>query len=141
MILAYLDYFFNLYYNLFGDFMFDNDIFMLILSIIYIICVFIEIKVLKRNNIDIFYKENFLLILISSTVLPLAIFSVFFGYHAIKDMSCVNKFNIVLCGYFFTFMLASLAYVIRYVKTKIYAFISPENKLSFFEFKNIYDKN
>lgn len=119
--------------------MFNDDTFMLILSITYIICVFIEIKVLKRNNIDIFYKKNFLLILISSTVFPLSIFALFFGYHAIKNISWDN--NVVFSGYFFTFILASLAYIIRYVKTKIYAFISSKNKLSFFEFKNIYDKN
>ena len=121
--------------------MFVEDMFMLILSIIYIICIFIEIKVLKRNNIDIFYKENFLLVLVSSTVFPLAIFALLFGYNAIKDMSWTNKDDVIFSGYFFTFILASLAYIIRYVKTKIYAFISRKNKLSFLEFKSIYDKN
>ena len=121
--------------------MFVEDMFMLILSIIYIICIFIEIKVLKRNNIDIFYKENFLLVLVSSTVFPLAIFALIFGYNAIKDMSWTNKDDVIFSGYFFTFILASLAYIIRYVKTKIYAFISRKNKLSFLEFKSIYDKN
>ena len=121
--------------------MFVEDMFMLILSIIYIICIFIEIKVLKRNNIDIFYKENFLLVLISSTVFPLAIFALFFGYNAIKDMSWTNKDDVIFSGYFFTFILASLAYIIRYVKTKIYAFISRKNKLSFLGFKSMYDKN
>ncbi len=114
---------------------------MLILSIIYFICIFIEIKVLKRNNIDIFYKENFLLVLISSTVFPLAIFALFFGYNAIKDMSWTNKDDVIFSGYLFTFILASLAYIIRYVKTKIYAFISRKNKLSFLGFKSMYDKN
>ena len=114
---------------------------MLILSIIYIICIFIEIKVLKRNNIDIFYKENFLLVLVSSTVFPLAIFALIFGYNAIKDMSWTNKDDVIFSGYFFTFILASLAYIIRYVKTKIYAFISRKNKLSFLGFKSMYDKN
>ena len=121
--------------------MFGEDMFMLILSIIYIICIFIEIKVLKRNNIDIFYKENFLLVLVSSTVFPLAIFALLFGYNAIKDMSWTNKDDVIFSGYFFTFIFASLAYIIRYVKTKIYAFISRKNKLSFLGFKSIYDKN
>ena len=118
--------------------MFVEDMFMLILSIIYFICIFIEIKVLKRNNIDIFYKENFLLVLISSTVFPLAIFALFFGYNAIKDMSWTNKDDVIFSGYLFTFI---LAYIIRYVKTKIYAFISRKNKLSFLGFKSMYDKN
>ena len=121
--------------------MFVEDMFILILSIIYIICIFIEIKVLKRNNIDIFYKENFLLVLVSSTVFPLAIFALLFGYNAIKDMSWTNKDDVIFSGYFFTFILASLAYIIHYVKTKIYAFISRKNKLSFLGFKSIYDKN
>lgn len=121
--------------------MFVEDMFMLILSIIYIICIFIEIKVLKRNNIDIFYKENFLLVLVSSTVFPLAIFALIFGYNAIKDMSWTNKDDVIFSAYFFTFILASLAYIIRYVKTKIYAFISRKNKLSFLGFKSMYDKN
>ncbi len=121
--------------------MFVGDIFMLILSIIYIICIFIEIKALKRNNIDIFYKENFLLILIRSTVFPLAIFALLFGFNAIKDMSWTNKDGVIFIGYFFTFILASLAYIISYVKTKIYAFISRKDKLNFLGFNSMYDKN
>lgn len=121
--------------------MFIDDIFMIILPIVYFICVFIEIKLLKKNNIDIFYKENFLLVLITSTIFPLAIFALLFGYNAIKDMSWSNKDDVIFSGYFFTFILASLAYIIHYIKSKIYAFISKRNKLSFLGFKTFYDKN
>lgn len=120
--------------------MFNDNIFMLILFIVYIMGILIELKLLKRNNIDIFYKENFLLVLINSTILPLAIFALFFGYHAIKNMSWSDKNDIIFSGYFFTFIFASLAYIIHYVKIKIYAFISKNNKLSFLVFKTIYDK-
>lgn len=121
--------------------MFIGDIFMIILSMVYIVCVYIELKVLKRNNIDIFYKENFLLILISSSVFPLAIFALFFGYNAIKDMSWSNKDDVIFSGYIFTFILASLAYIVRYIKSRIYAFISRKNKLSFLGFNTMYNKN
>lgn len=121
--------------------MFNDNTFMLILFIVYIICVFIEIKLLKRNNIDIFYKENFLLVLISSGVFPLAIFVLLFGYNAIRDIFWSNdKYDAIFIGYFFTFLLASLTYLIRYVKSKIYAFISRKNKLSFLGTKTIYDE-
>lgn len=121
--------------------MFDYDMIMIVLIIIYIICVVIEIKALKRNNIDIFYKENFLLILINAIVFPLAIFSLLFGYNAVKSISWDNKEEVLFSGYFFTFIFASLAYIIHYIKSKIYAFITRKNKLSFLNLKTIYDKN
>lgn len=115
------------------------DIFMTILFIIYIICVFIEIKLLKRNKIDIFYKQNLLLVLISSVSFPLAIFALFFGYHAIKNSTWDSKDEIAFNFYLFTFILASLTYIIHDIKRKLYAFISPNNKLSFLGFKTLYD--
>ncbi|MCI8636842.1 MAG: hypothetical protein HFJ36_03140 [Clostridia bacterium] len=121
--------------------MFDKDMLMILLIIIYIICVVIEIKALKRNNIDIFYKENFLLVLINAIVFPLAIFSLNFGYNAVKSISWNNKDEVLFSGYFFTFIFASLAYIIHYIKSKIYAFITRKNKLSFLKLKTIYDKN
>jgi len=121
--------------------MFKDTLFILILFIVYIICVLIEMKALKRNKIDIFYKENFLLVLINSTVFPLAIFALIFGYNAVKDIPWKNKDDVVLSGYFFTFVLASIAYIIHYIKSKIYAFISQRDKLSFLKFKTIYDKD
>ena len=116
------------------------DIFMAILSIIYITCVFIEVKSLKRNKIDIFYKENFLLVLITSVAFPLAIFALFFGCNVIKNLSWDDKGDIAFSGYFFTIIFASLAYIIHYIKNKIYAFTSRKDKLSFLGIKTIYGK-
>ena len=127
--------------DIISDYMFNSDMIMLVLSIVYIICVVIEIKALKRNNIDIFYKENFLLILISSMVVPLAIFALLFGYNAVKSISWNNKDDILFSGYFFTFIFASLAYIIHYLKSKIYAFIGKKDKLSFLRLKTMYSKN
>ena len=117
-----------------------EDIFIILLFIIYFICVGIEIKILKKNKIDIFYKENLLLIFLTSAVFPLSIFTLFFGCNAIKQFSLNNKENIAFSGYFFTFVFASLAYIIHYIKSKIYAFISNKNKLSFLGLKTIYDR-
>lgn len=120
--------------------MFHDNMLMLMLSMVYILCIFIEIKALKRNHIDIFYKENFLLILTNSAGFPLAIFALIFGYSTVTEILCSNH-DIMFVGYFFTFLFASFAYIIHYVKSKIYAFIAGKNKLSFLKSKTLYDRN
>lgn len=120
--------------------MFSEDILMLILFIIYVICVFIEITALKKNNINIFYKENFLLILLKSAAFPLGILALIFGCNAISNMAWKDKNDIIMGGYFFTFILASLAYIVYYIKNRIYAFIPRKSKLSFLGYKGIYYK-
>lgn len=117
-----------------------NDSLIFILFIIYILCVYTELIVLKRNNISLFYKENFILVLFSSMGFPLALLALVFGYTALNDFSWKNEDSIILGGYFFTFILAPLAYIIHYIKYKIYGFISKKDKLSFLGFKSIYDK-
>ena len=118
----------------------SETIFGAILGIIYFICVFIEIKSLKRNKINIFYKNNFLLILITSFAFPLAVLVFSYGFHNLKDVILNNEEQIGLYGLFFTYILGSLAYIVGYIRKRIYAFISPKNKLSFLGFSTIYDK-
>ena len=118
----------------------SENIFGVILGIIYFICVFIEIKSLKRYKINIFYKQNFLLVLITSFVFPLAVFIFAYGYDNLKDVILHNEENIGLYGLFLTYILGSLAYIVGYIRKRIYAFISPKNKLSFLGFSTIYDK-
>ena len=118
----------------------SENIFGAILGIIYSICVFIEIKSLKRNKINIFYKNNFLLILITSFTFPLAVLVFSYGFHNLKDVILNNEEQIGLYGLFFTYILGSLAYIVGYIRKRIYAFISPKNKLSFLGFSTIYDK-
>lgn len=108
--------------------------------VIYIVCAFIEIKLLKRNKISILYKENLLLVFIMPVTFPLAIFTLFFFCNAIKDICWTDNNDILMSGYYFTFIFASLAYIIAYIKNKIYAFIPNKNKLSIFGIKTIYDK-
>lgn len=120
-----------------------EDIFSIIpynIYIIYIICVCIEIKLLKRNKISIFYKENFLLVLIISANLPVALSALGFGCYAIKEITWIDDGSDFILCYYFTFVAAALGYITHYIKTKIYAFIRPENKLIFFETGTIYDK-
>lgn len=118
----------------------SETIFGAILGIIYFICVFIEIKPLKRNKINIFYKNNFLLILITSFAFPLAVLVFSYGFHNLKDVILNNEEQIGLYGLFFTYILGSLAYIVGYIRKRIYAFISQKNKLSFLGFSTIYDK-
>ena len=118
----------------------SENIFGAIIGITYFICVFIEIKSLKRNKINIFYKNNFFLVLITSFVFPLAVFVFSYGFHNLKDVILNNEKNIGLYGLFLTYILGALAYMIGYIRKRIYAFISPKNKLSFLGFSTIYDR-
>lgn len=118
----------------------SENIFAVILGIIYFICVFIEIKSLKRNKIDIFYKENFLLVLITSFAFPLAVFVFSYGFYNFKNVILNDTENIEFCGLFLTYILGSLAYIVGYIRKRIYAFILPKNKLSFLGFSSIYNK-
>ena len=118
----------------------SENIFGAIIGITYFICVFIEIKSLKRNKINIFYKNNFLLILITSFAFPLAVLVFSYGFHSLKDVILNNEEQIGLYGLFLTYILGSLAYIVGYIRKRIYAFISPKNKLSFLGFSTIYDK-
>ena len=118
----------------------SENIFGAIIGITYFICVFIEIKSLKRNKINIFYKNNFFLVLITSFAFPLAVFVFSYGFHNLKDVILNNEKNIGLYGLFLTYILGALAYMIGYIRKRIYAFISPKNKLSFLGFSTIYDR-
>lgn len=117
----------------------SENIFAGILGIIYLICVFIEIKSMKKNKIDIFYKNNFLLVLIASCVFPFALFVFAYGFYNFINIILTHQ-EIEFCGLFLTYIFGSLAYIVGYIRKKIYTFISPQNKLSFLGFSTIYDK-
>ena len=109
----------------------------MILVILYVICLWIEIKSLRRKKINIFYKENLLLVLMTSVRFPLAVLTLFFGCNAIKDF---YKDDIAAVGYFFTFAFGALAYIFLYIKKQIYTFLPDKNKLSFLGIGTIYDR-
>lgn len=117
-----------------------ENIFGVIIGILYFICVYIEIKSMKRNKIDIFYKNNFLLVLIASFGFPFAIFVFSYGLYNLIDIILNNEENIGFYGWFLIYILGSLTYIVGYIRKRIYAFISPKNKLSFLGFSTIYDK-
>lgn len=115
--------------------MMNDYILMLILGIIYFICVGIEIKILKKNKIEIFYKENFYLILLTCSKIPLAIVTLLIFCNILQDILSDGEW--VLWGsYFFTFIFAAVAYIIHYIKSRIYALISSKNKLKILNTKN-----
>lgn len=116
-----------------------ENIFAGILGIIYFVCVFIEIKSMKRNKIDISYKDNFLLVLISSCVFPFALFVFAYGFYNLINIISTHQ-DIEFCYLFLTYIFGSLAYIVGYIRKRIYAFISPQNKLSFLGFGTIYSK-
>ena len=75
----------------------SENIFAGILGIIYLICVFIEIKSMKKNKIDIFYKNNFLLVLIASCVFPFALFVFAYGFYNLINIILTHQ-EIEFCG-------------------------------------------
>lgn len=111
-----------------------------ILFIIYGICVLIEIIALKRNQIKLFYKENFWLALLISGIFPLAIFSLIFGFRAIQTISLEGADKILITGYFATYVLVAVFYIIYDVRRKIYALLPYRNKWHCEAYKTIYDK-
>lgn len=117
----------------------NDDILVIILCIIYFICVGIEIKVLKKNKIEIFYKENFSLILLICSTIPLAIVALLIFCNILKDILSDSEL-VLASGYFLTFIFASLAYIIHYIKSRIYALISSKNKLKILNTKTIYHR-
>lgn len=117
-----------------------EDILGAIVGILYFICVFIEIKAMKRNKIDILYKNNFLLVFIVPSVFILAVFVFAYGSYNLKEIILNNKENTEFYGFFLTYIFGSLAYIVGYIRKRIYAFILPKNKLSFLGFSTIYDK-
>lgn len=71
---------------------------MLFMCIIYIICVFIDALSMKKNNIDIFENENFILLLIIPSTFPLSLFvflwssSVVYEFYNKKEFALLRIF-------------------------------------------------
>lgn len=95
--------------------------------------------IIKKNKIDIFYKENFAIAIFNSAFFPLSLLVFSFGVEVFKNIWNNNKEGFIIL-YFCSFIFISLSYIVGYIKRTIYAFISPENKLSSLEFKKTYEK-
>lgn len=96
-------------------------------------------KIIEKEKIKILYKDNLALVLLMPLTFLLAIFTLYWSLGATKDF-LNTKDDISFSGYFFTFLLASCAYIIYYVKSRIYAFLSKENKLKIYEKNTFYNE-
>lgn len=112
----------------------------IIFIVLYIICLYVEWKVLEKEQISLSNKENMLIFFLIPFTLPLALSALIFGIYVIIDIIVRQQRDLLEgIGYFITFVLASLAYIVYYVKKRIYAFIPSESKLFMYE-KKIYIK-
>ena len=113
----------------------------IVLFIIYCVTFFIEIKVLNRKKIDIFYKENPMLVFMVPFSLILAICALFLSYNLIIDMLSNKQSDLkTFFIWIFSLLFASIAYIVQYIKNRIYAFIPNNKKLKIIKKWTIYDK-
>ena len=111
----------------------------IIFIVLYIICLYVEWKVLKKEQISLSNKENMLIFFLIPFTLPLALSALIFGIYVIIDIIVRQQRDLLEgIGYFITFVLASLVYIVYYAKKRIYAFLPSKDKLSMYETKSIY---
>lgn len=108
--------------------------------ILYFTCVYIEVKAMNKNKIDIFYKENILLVLMNSFTFLLAVGVFCYGVHNFIYSILINEETVEFYGMFLACILSSLAYIVGYIRKRIYAFILPKNKLRFWKYSMIYSE-
>lgn len=118
----------------------ENFLLVMLPMILYFTCVYIEVKAMNKNKIDIFYKENILLVLMNSFTFLLAVGVFCYGVHNFIYSILINEETVEFYGMFLACILSSLAYIVGYIRKRIYAFILPKNKLSFLGFSSIYNK-
>lgn len=114
--------------------------FLFFMCIIYIICLIIELSILKKDKINIFDTENLLPALFIPLTVPLAIYTLFWSLNLIFEdfFSLNNSENGFFCGYYFPLVFGSLTYMFYYVKRIIYAFLADEDKLKLYRNKHIF---
>ena len=118
----------------------ENFLLLMLPMILYFTCVYIEVKAMNKNKIDIFYKENILLVLMNSFtfLLPVGVFC--YGVHNFIYSILINEETVEFYGMFLACILSSLAYIVGYIRKRIYAFILPKNKLRFWKYSMIYSE-
>ena len=118
----------------------ENFLLAMIPMILYFTCVYIEVKAMNKNKIDIFYKENILLVLMNSFTFLLAVGVFCYGVHNFIYSILINEETVEFYGMFLACILSSLAYIVGYIRKRIYAFILPKNKLRFWKYSMIYSE-
>lgn len=107
-------------------------IYMFFMIIIYIICVFLDTRMIIKNKLN--FSNNILLVLVFSTTFPLAISTLFISYEMFLEF--INKNNLVILSISVPLALSSLFYIIKYVKQRIYNLIPNNDKLN--SYRTIY---
>lgn len=118
----------------------ENFLSVMLPMILYFTCVYIEVKAMNKNKIDIFYKENILLVLMNSFTFLLAVGVFCYGVHNFIYSILINEETVEFYGMFLAYILSSLAYIVGYIRKRIYAFILPKNKLRFWKYSMIYSE-
>ena len=118
----------------------ENFLLVMLAMILYFTCVYIEVKAMNKNKIDIFYKENILLVLMNSFTFLLAVGVFCYGVHNFIYSILINEETVEFYGMFLACILSSLAYIVGYIRKRIYAFILPKNKLRFWKYSMIYSE-
>ena len=118
----------------------ENFLLLMLPMILYFTCVYIEVKAMNKNKIDIFYKENILLVLMNSFTFLLAVGVFCYGVHNFIYSILINEETVEFYGMFLACILSSLAYIVGYIRKRIYAFILPKNKLRFWKYSMIYSE-
>lgn len=118
----------------------ENFLLVMLPMILYFTCVYIEVKAMNKNKIDIFYKENILLVLMNSFTFLLAVGVFCYGVHNFIYSILINEETVEFYGMFLACILSSLAYIVGYIRKRIYAFILPKNKLRFWKYSMIYSE-
>lgn len=116
----------------------ENFLLLMLPMILYFTCVYIEVKAMNKNKIDIFYKENILLVIMNSFTFLLAVGVFCYGVHNFIYSILINEEIVEFYGMFLAYILSSLAYIVGYIRKRIYAFISPKNRLRFWKYSMIY---
>ena len=118
----------------------ENFLLVMLPMILYFTCVYIEVKAMNKNKIDIFYKENILLVLMNSFTFLLAVGVFCYGVHNFIYSILINEETVEFYGMFLACILSSLTYIVGYIRKRIYAFILPKNKLRFWKYSMIYSE-
>ena len=118
----------------------ENFLLVMLPMILYFTCVYIEVKAMNKNKIDIFYKENILLVLMNSFTFLLAVGVFCYGVHNFIYSILINEETVEFYGMFLACILSSLDYIVGYIRKRIYAFILPKNKLRFWKYSMIYSE-
>lgn len=116
----------------------ENFLLVMLPMILYFTCVYIEVKAMNKNKIDIFYKENILLVIMNSFTFLLAVGVFCYGVHNFIYSILINEETVEFYGMFLAYILSSLSYIVGYIRKRIYAFISPKNRLRFWKYSMIY---